>query len=77
MANRIDAAQQGAIMGKFHERIPMVTPEGQRALQLENATADEKFWSALQAMNEDQAQGHKTMAASAEKKATEFQAQAA
>jgi hypothetical protein len=41
LANRIDAAQQAAIMGKIHERIPMVTPEEQRALQLDNATADE------------------------------------
>jgi hypothetical protein len=76
LANRIDAAQQAVIMGKIHERIPIVTPEEKRALQLENATADVKFWSALQDMNEEQAQGHKAMAASAEAKAMQFQTQA-
>ena len=38
LANRIDPAAQGKIMGDIHARVPMPTPDEQRALQLENAT---------------------------------------
>jgi hypothetical protein len=35
------------LMGIVHERIMMVTPEEQQALQRENLEADEKFWADL------------------------------
>ena len=47
LSNRIDGAMQGKILGDVHARIPMVTVEEQRALQLENAQADEKLWAGL------------------------------
>jgi hypothetical protein len=51
LSNRIGAEMQATIFGKVHQRIAMVTPDEQRALQLENAEADENFWSSLQGMN--------------------------
>jgi hypothetical protein len=55
----------------------MVTIDEQRASQLENAEADEKFWTGLQDMNADQAEGHKGLAALASRKAGEAEAGAA
>jgi hypothetical protein len=45
LSNRIDPATQGKIRGDIHSRIPMVTPDEQRGLQLENAEADERSQS--------------------------------
>lgn len=37
LENRIDGEAQAKILGSIHARIPMVTPDEQRALQKENA----------------------------------------
>ena len=37
LSNRLDAETRGKVMGAVHARVPMVTPDEQRALQLENA----------------------------------------
>src|SRR6516165_7986032 len=55
LANRIDAGTQAKILGAVRDRIPMVTMEEIRALQLENAEADERFWSGLQDLHESTA----------------------
>jgi hypothetical protein len=47
LSNRVDAAMQGKVLGEVHARIPMVTLDAQQALKLENAEADERFWSGL------------------------------
>jgi hypothetical protein len=47
LSNRIDAAAQGKIMGEVHARVPMPTPDEQRALQLENARVEAERWSAV------------------------------
>jgi len=52
----------------------MVTPEEQRTLQLENAEADERFWDGLHDMHQESAEGHKQLAANAERKVTENEA---
>jgi hypothetical protein len=67
LSNRVDAATQGKILSDIHARIPMVTIGEQRALQLENAEADAKLWSALQNFGKDQVTGHREMAATAER----------
>lgn len=64
LSNRIGADDQAKIIGAIHARIPMVTIDEQCALQRENAEADEKFWSGLQDMNAEQAEGHKDIAPS-------------
>jgi hypothetical protein len=73
-SNRIDAQTQGKILGAVHDRIPMVTIDEIRALQLENAEADERFWSTLQDMHESTAQDHTTLRGSVERAITDAKA---
>jgi hypothetical protein len=61
LSNRIDAAMQVKILGEVHARIPMVTVEEQRALQLENAKADEKLWVGLHDISQGLVDGHKAL----------------
>jgi hypothetical protein len=76
LSNRIDPATQGKIRGDLHARVPMVTADEQRALQLENAEADERFWSSLHDMNQEQVDGHKALAASVKSKIAAGQTEA-
>jgi hypothetical protein len=57
LSNRIGGDDQAKIIGSIHARIPMVTIDEQRALQRENAEADERLWADLQCMNAEQAEG--------------------
>jgi hypothetical protein len=77
LSNRVDAAMQTKILGEIHARIPMVTLDEQRALQLENAEADEEFWSSMRDANQEFADGHKRLVAVAERKIAELQSAAA
>jgi hypothetical protein len=63
LSNRISGDDQAKIIGAIHARIPMVTIDEQRALQRDNAEADEKFWTCLQGMNAGLAEGHREIAA--------------
>lgn len=47
LSNRIDAATQAKILGQIHARVPMVTAEEQRTLQVDNAKEDLRHWSAI------------------------------
>lgn len=76
LSNRVDRALQATILGKVHERIPMVSADEQRALQLENAKGDEHFWGSLQTMNEDMVLGHKAALAASEKIGASAQSEA-
>jgi pyruvate/2-oxoglutarate dehydrogenase complex dihydrolipoamide acyltransferase (E2) component len=67
----------GKVMGQLHARIPMVTPDEQRALQLENAKADERFWTGHREFSESLVESHKAIAATAERAAATAQASAA
>jgi hypothetical protein len=40
LSSRLDAEMRAKVMGAVHVRVPMVTPDEQRALQLENAKGD-------------------------------------
>jgi hypothetical protein len=66
LANRIDAAAQGKIMGNIHARVPMPTPDEQRTLQLENAKADAEQWSAFRDLNASQAADRERLVATVE-----------
>jgi hypothetical protein len=44
---------QGKILGAIHLRIPMPALDERRALQIEHAEADERFWIGLQEAQED------------------------
>jgi hypothetical protein len=47
LGNRLDAATQARLFGDIHARIPMVTPDEQRALQLDNARVEAGAWDTL------------------------------
>jgi hypothetical protein len=76
LGNRVDPAAQAKVLGAVHARIPMVTLDEIEAAKLENAEADERFWSGLQDMHQDQANGHKQLAATAERVAAAGEAAA-
>jgi hypothetical protein len=77
LGNRIDRATQARLMGAVHERIPMPTVDGQRALQRESLEAEEKFWADLHDMHADTVEGNKAIIAGAERKIAEAQAEMA
>jgi hypothetical protein len=74
LGNRLDATAQAKVMAAIHARIPMVTADEQRSLQLENARHDADFYDGLADMHGDLATGQKEMAAIAERKAAEAEA---
>jgi hypothetical protein len=65
--NRVDATTQAKILGDVHARVPMVTPEEQQTLKLENAEADERFWMGLRGMHEAHVEDHKSLGAVTER----------
>jgi hypothetical protein len=74
LSNRIDATTQGKILGEVHARIPMVTINELRALQLENAEADAKLWEDLRDMNRASLEDNKSLATTVERAIAGFQA---
>jgi hypothetical protein len=59
LANRIDAKARAKILAAVRAKVPMVTPAGQRDLQLTNAQGDERVWSSRRAsLASCQACGH-------------------
>jgi hypothetical protein len=77
LANRVSPDAQGKVLGEIHLRIPMVTPDEQARLQLENAAADAQFWATLRAMHEEIAEGQKGLVATTERAIASGQASAA
>jgi hypothetical protein len=77
LSNRVAGDAYGKVLGQVHVRVPMVTPDEQRELQLTNAEADERFWSSLSNMNAATAADHKALIATAERAVTQGEAAAA
>jgi hypothetical protein len=71
LANRVGAGDLTKIYETLHARIPMVTPDEQRAIQEENAKDDELFWDALHDLNASDIEGQKLLIARAEAKLAE------
>ena len=44
LGNRVGPDDQAKVYAALHARIPMVTPDEQRAIQEANAEGDERFW---------------------------------
>jgi hypothetical protein len=65
--NRIDPEMQGKILGAIHAKVPMVTPDEQRGLQIENAEDDERLWSQMRDMQASTIEDHKALATDAQK----------
>jgi hypothetical protein len=66
LGNRINTDNQGKILAGVHAQVPMVTPDEQRALQVENAEADERLWSWLREAHADNVNGHQALVAKAQ-----------
>jgi hypothetical protein len=50
LGNRVGLDDQAKVYAALHSRIPMVTPDEQRAIQEKNAEDDERFWDATSAL---------------------------
>jgi hypothetical protein len=74
LANRLDATAQAKLLGDIHTRVPMVTLDEQRALQLRNAESDERFWSRIHDMHASTVEEHKGFATTVERKVAEGEA---
>jgi hypothetical protein len=63
LQNRVGPDALGKILGDIHARVPMVTVDEQRALQLENAKADADQWAAIRELNASTAAGQEEVVA--------------
>ena len=77
LSNRVDANTQAKVLADIHARIPMVMIEEQHGLKLENAETDERFWTGLREMHEEQIEGQRQLIASAERAIAKGQSAAA
>jgi hypothetical protein len=68
LGNRVGAAEHPKIFDALHARIPMVTPDEQRAVQEESFKDDERFWDAMHDLNAASVEEQKGLIASAETK---------
>jgi hypothetical protein len=75
LSNRLDATMQGKIFTDIHGRIPMVTPDEQREVQLRNAESDAQFWTSMRSMSEGNFMGLKRLASDAECQMAEIKPQ--
>jgi hypothetical protein len=73
LSNRIDATAQAKIRGAIHQRIPMPTTDGQRALQRENFEAEERLWDGMHGMHAENVENLKALAATIEKQIADGQ----
>jgi hypothetical protein len=71
LGNRVGSDAHAKIYAALHARIPMVTPDEQRAIQEENAKEDERFWDTLRDLNASSIEGRKALIAKAEAKNAE------
>src|SRR5271170_2921987 len=63
LGNRVGPDDHAKIYAALHARIPMVTPDEQRAIQEENAKNDERFWDTTRDLNASHIEGHKALIA--------------
>jgi hypothetical protein len=77
LGNRLDPETQARLLGSVHARIPIVTPDEQRALQRENFEADEKFWTDLHDLHAGTVEDKKGLAANVGREIAEAQAELA
>jgi hypothetical protein len=68
LGNRLSADEQPKIYAALHGRIPMVTPDEQRAVQEESFKDQERFWDAMQDLNDAYSEEQKNLIATASAK---------
>ena len=57
LGNRVGPDDQAKVYAALHARIPMVTPDEQRAIQEANAEGDERFWETMRDMGDRERRG--------------------
>ena len=77
LGNRVGPDDQAKVYAALHARIPMVTPDEQRAIQEANAEGDERFWEAMRDIGASSIEEHKALIARAETKIAKHAAGAA
>lgn len=60
-------------MGSIHARVPMVTLDEQREVQLRNAESEARFWSGIKDMHAGPIDGYQKIAASYDRIAAQLQ----
>jgi len=68
LSNRVDGTAQAKILGEIHARIPMVTIDELRTLQVDNIQADEQVWTGLLDIYQSTLDGDKQVLAGLQKK---------
>jgi hypothetical protein len=68
LGNRFGPNDQAKIYAAINARIPMVTPDEQRKIQVENARDDERFWDVMRDISASTAEDHKRVIVSSEAK---------
>jgi hypothetical protein len=68
LGNRLASDEHPKIYAALHGRIPMVTPDEQRAVQEESFKDEERFWDAMRDLNAASAEGQRGLIAAAEEK---------
>jgi hypothetical protein len=76
LSNRVGAEDQRKALEPIHRRVPMVTLDEQRDLQLRNAEADERFWSSIRDMNKAAAADFKGLVATTQRAAASMESAA-
>jgi hypothetical protein len=77
LSNRVDPKAQTKIFESVHAKIPLPTIAEQRGLQLENAKADERIWTHLRELHEEQVEGQQKLVETAKTAIGENQSAAA
>jgi hypothetical protein len=62
LSNRVDATTHGKLLTDIHGRIPMVTLDEQRGVQLHNAESDEQLWTTMRSLSENNLAGLELLA---------------
>jgi hypothetical protein len=71
LGNRVGNEEHPKIYGALHARIPMLTPDEQRSIQVENAKDDERFWGTMRDFNASSIEEHKALIARVEARIAE------
>ena len=77
LGNRLSADEHPKIYAALHSRIPMVTPDEQRAVQEESFKDDERFWDSMRDLSASHIEGHKAQIALTEAKIAEMEPEVA
>jgi hypothetical protein len=77
LSNRVNVDTEGKVLGAVHARIPMPTVDERRAVQLENARTDVKFWDALGNMHASIVTDHNGLIATTERTIAQSEAERA